>query len=185
MAGPKILTVDDSRTIREKVIARLTALDATLAATHTPLLALLDAPIDDDEWQTLDPSLRRRRALDALKRLLIRESRERPLLLVFEDLHWIDPETQAFLNSFIDALVGLSALLVVSYRPQYRHQWEGKAHYRHLHIDPLPSITAEALLRSLLGRDPSLQTLIPRLIERTGGSTPCRWTTSAYSRPPR
>jgi class 3 adenylate cyclase/tetratricopeptide (TPR) repeat protein len=161
---------DDTQTVPEKVMAKLTALDQALSPTHIPLLALLDVPVDDLEWQTLDPSVRRRRTLEAVQRLLIRESHRQPLLLVFEDLHWLDPETQAFLNSFIEVLPDLRVLLVVSYRPQYRHQWANAPCYRHLRIGPLPSSTAEALLRSLLGHDPSLQTLIPLLIERTDGN---------------
>ncbi len=69
-----------------------------------PLLALLDVPVDDAAWQALDPPQRRQRTLDALKRLLLRESQEQPLLLVFEDLHWIDAETQALLDSLVESL---------------------------------------------------------------------------------
>ena len=72
--------------------------------TLPALLALLDVPVDDAAWQALDPPQRRQRTLDAVKRLLLRESQEQPLLLVFEDLHWIDAETQALLDSLVESL---------------------------------------------------------------------------------
>ena len=68
------------------------------------LLALLDVPTDDPQWPTLDPPQRRRRTLDAVKRLLLRESQAQPLLVVFEDLHWIDSETQALLDALVESL---------------------------------------------------------------------------------
>jgi predicted ATPase len=88
-----------------------------------PLLSLLDMPVEDVGWQTLDPPQRRQRTLDAVKRLLLREAQVRPLLLVFEDLHWIDSETQALLDSLVESLGSARLLLLVNYRPEYRHGW--------------------------------------------------------------
>jgi predicted ATPase len=88
---------DDPRTIRAKVTGQLLTLDDALQDVIAPLLALLDALPDDSSSLTLDPLQRRQRTLTALKRLLLRESQVQPLLLVFEDLHWIDNETQALL----------------------------------------------------------------------------------------
>ena len=72
-------------------------------------------------WQALDPPQRRQRTLDALKRLLLRESQVQPLLVVFEDLHWIDAETQALLDSLVESLPTARLLLLVNYRPEYQH----------------------------------------------------------------
>ncbi len=71
----------------------------------------------------LDPPRRRAATLDAVRRLVLRESQERPLLLVFEDLHWIDAETQALLDSLVEALPTSRFLLLVNYRPEYSHAW--------------------------------------------------------------
>jgi predicted ATPase len=79
---------------------------------------LLDVPVEDPAWQALDPPQRRQRTMDALKRLLLRESQVQPLLLVSEDLHWIDAETQAALDSLIDSLPTTPLLLLVNYRPE-------------------------------------------------------------------
>src|SRR5262249_52853806 len=120
--------------------------------------------------RALDPPQRRRRPLDACKRVLLRESQEHPLLLVFEDLHWIDSETQTLLESLVESLPTVRLLLLVNYRPEHRHGWGSKTYYTQLLLDPLPPGSAETLLQGLLGNDPSLAALQRLLIERTAGS---------------
>jgi tetratricopeptide (TPR) repeat protein len=105
-----------------------------------------------------------------VKRLLVRESHVQPLLLVFEDLHWIDAESQALLDSLVEILAGTRVLLLVNYRPEYEHRWGGKSYYTQLRITPLKSESADQLLSSLLGSDASLQPLKQLLIERTEGN---------------
>jgi class 3 adenylate cyclase/tetratricopeptide (TPR) repeat protein len=161
---------DDGRRIREKLTGRLLTLDPTLGPTLPAFLALLEVPVEDASWQTLDPAQRRQRTLDALKRLLLRESQVQPLQLVFENLHWIDAETQAFLDGLVESLPTARLLLLVNYRPEYQHGWGQKTYYTQLRLDPLPPASAEALLHSLLGDDPGLEPLKQRLIERTQGN---------------
>ena len=163
----KIQDRDDLREIRERVTGKLLTLDRTLELTLPALLALLDVPVDDGPWQALDPAQRRQRMLDALRRLLLREAREQPLMLIFEDLHWIDGETQTFLDSLVESLPTARLLLLVNYRPEYQHAWGGKTYYRQLRIDPLPPESADELLASLLGPDPALAPLKRLLIDRT------------------
>jgi class 3 adenylate cyclase/tetratricopeptide (TPR) repeat protein len=161
---------DDTRTIRAKVTGQVLTLDPTLQDTLPALLSLLDALPEDSPFLTLDPPQRRQRTLDALKRLLLRESQEQPLLLVFEDLHWIDSETQALLNSLVESLPTARLLLLVNYRPEYQHGWGSKTYYTQLRLDPLPPMSADAFLHALLGNDASLQPLTPLLIARTAGN---------------
>src|SRR4051812_18457726 len=134
------------------------------------LLALLDVRVEDSVWQALDPPQRRQRTLDALKRLLLRESQEQPLLLVFEDLHWIDAETQALLDGLVESLPTTRLLLLVNYRPEYEHTWHRKTYYQQLRLDPLPVGSAAELLATLLGDDAEIQPLKRLLIERTEGN---------------
>ena len=136
----------------------------------TPLLALLDVPVDDAAWAALDPPRRRQRTLDAVKRLLLRESQVQPLLVLFEDLHWIDSESQAVLDGLIESLPSARILLLVTYRPEYQHAWGSKTYYTELRIDPLPPESADALLTALLGQDGTLEPLKRALIERTAGN---------------
>src|SRR5262245_14303179 len=100
----KIGDRDDHREMRAKMLGRVLGLDRALEPLLPPLFALLDVPVEDAAWQTLDPPERRQRTLDAVKRLLLRESQGQPLLVVFEDLHWVDGETQALLDSLVESL---------------------------------------------------------------------------------
>ena len=152
----KIGDRDDHREMRAKVLGRVLGLDRALEPLLAPLLALLDVPVEDPAWQNLDPPQRRQRTLDAVKRLLLRESQVQPLLVVFEDLHWIDGETQALLDSLVESLGSARLLLLVNYRPEYEHRWGSKTAYSQLRLDSLPAESAAELLAALLGPDPGL-----------------------------
>ncbi len=161
---------DDARKIREKVTGKIVSLDRALEPGLPAFLALLDVAVGDPQWEALDPPQRRQRTLEALKRLLLRESQVQPLGLALEDLHWIDSETQALLDSLVDSLPMARLLLLVNYRPEYQHGWGGRSYYTQLRIDPLPPESADALLQGLLGPDPSLEPLKQLLIARTQGN---------------
>jgi class 3 adenylate cyclase/tetratricopeptide (TPR) repeat protein len=162
----KIQDRDDLRDIREKVTGKLLTLDEALKPTLPALLALLDVPVDDAAWRTLEPGQRRQLTLDAVKRLLLREAREQPLLLIFEDLHWIDSETQALLDGLVESLGSARVLLLVNYRPEYQHAWGSKTAYSQLRLDALPIESAGELLDALLGDDPGLAPLKQLLVKR-------------------
>jgi tetratricopeptide (TPR) repeat protein len=161
---------DDVRRIRERITNKLFSLDGALEYAVSPLLALLDVPIDDGEWVHLDPPQRRRHTLDAVTRLLIQESTVQPLVLVFEDLQWIDGETQVALDGLVESLPMARILLLINYRPEYQHAWCGRAYYSELRVDVLPAASAKELLAVQLGPDPSLATLQELLITRTEGN---------------
>src|SRR5436309_431681 len=129
---------DDPRKIREKVTGKVLTLAPALAPVVPAFLALLDVPVDEAAWHALDPPQRRQQTLDAVKRMLLRDSVVPPLVVVFEDLHWIDGETQTLLDSLVDSLPAARLVLLVNYRPDYQHTWSGKTYYRQLRIDPLP-----------------------------------------------
>jgi tetratricopeptide (TPR) repeat protein len=161
---------DEARKIQEKVTGKLLSLDRALEPSLPAFLWLLDVPIEDPQWDKLEPPQRRQRTLDGVKRLLLRESQVQPVLVLFEDLHWIDAESQAFLDSLVESLPAARLLLLVNYRPEYQHGWSGKTYYRQLRIDALPPESADELLAGLLGNDPGLQPLKRLLIERTEGN---------------
>jgi class 3 adenylate cyclase/tetratricopeptide (TPR) repeat protein len=162
----KVRDRDDFREIREKVTGKLLTLDRSLEPTLPALLALFDVPVDDAAWGALDPGQRRQRTLDAVKRLLLREAREQALLLIFEDLHWIDGETQALLDSLVESLGSARLLLLVNYRPEYEHAWGSKTAYSQMRLDALPAESAGELLEALLGDDPGLAPLKQLLVKR-------------------
>jgi predicted ATPase len=147
---------NEAWTWREKVTGKLLTLDRTLEPMLPTILTLLGVSVEDPQWQALHPPQRRQRTLEAVKCLLPRESQVQPLLLVFEDLHWIDPEAQAVLDSLVESLPTAHILLLINYRPEYQHAWGYKTCYTQVRLDPLPAASGDALLQALLGNDPSL-----------------------------
>jgi class 3 adenylate cyclase len=161
---------DDERKRRERILGKVLGLDRTLEDT-LPYLYSLEAIADTgDSLAQMDPQIRRRRTLEAIKRILLRESINQPLMIIFEDLHWIDSETQALLNLLVDAIANARILLLVNYRPEYRHEWGGRTHYTQLRLDPLGRESAEEMLSAMLGNDNDLGPLKRQIIERTHNS---------------
>src|SRR5215472_3057501 len=145
---------DDSRRKREKVIGKVLGQDRAFDDMMPYLLGLLGLTEGNDLLARMDAQVRQRRTHEALKRILLRESLNQPLIVVFEDLHWIDGDTQAFLNLLADAIGTAKLLLLVSYRPEYSHQWHSKTYYTQLRLDPLGRESADQMLDALLGVRP-------------------------------
>ena len=148
---------EGSERIQDRVMTHILELDKVLKEALPPILSLLGALPDEvhpspawaqfkevveatERYLAMDPQQRRRYTFEALKRVLIRESQRQPLLIVFEDLHWIDSETQAFLDSLIESLPMARILLLVDYRPEYSHRWGDKTY---LHATSRGSVAAE------------------------------------------
>jgi class 3 adenylate cyclase/tetratricopeptide (TPR) repeat protein len=161
---------DDAGKIVEKLRGKVLVLDPALESLLPAFLALLDVPAEDAEWLALDPPQRRRRTIDAFTTLVLRESEIHPVLLIVEDLHWTDTETQALLDTLVESLPAARLLLLVSYRPEHQHRWANKTYYTQLRVDPLPREGAEELLASLLGDDRGLEPFRTLLIDRTEGN---------------
>ena len=181
---------DEIEAIQTKVLSGILRLDESLCDTVPPILTLLNAmpQLERDgafdqridqradvgaalaKFKNVDPQERRAETFHALDRLFKRESREHPLLVVFEDLHWIDSETQAFLDILVESLPQTPIFLLVSYRPGYTHTWGTKNYYTRLRIDPLPAAGATELLESLLGNHEEMAPLKDLLIKRTEGN---------------
>jgi class 3 adenylate cyclase/tetratricopeptide (TPR) repeat protein/ribosomal protein L40E len=166
----EITSDDDERKRREKIGGKVLMLDRMLEDTLPYLFSLLGVAEGIDALGEMDAHIRRRRTLDAIKRLLLRESLNPPLIVVFEDLHWVDSETQAFLNLLVESIGTARVLLMVNYRPEYRHEWGAKSYYAQLRLDPLGRESAESLLDALLGADAELAPLKRLIIERTEGN---------------
>jgi len=162
---------DGLRDVRKKAAEKLLAVDEALKPILPAICAMLDAPLDDDSrWKSLDSRKRRAESLEAVKRLLLRESQAQPVLMVAEDLHWMDSETQALLDTLVESLPAARVMLLVTYRPEYRHDWGGKTYYVQLPLGPLPLESAARLLDDLLGGHPSVEHLKTSLVERTEGN---------------
>jgi predicted ATPase len=161
---------NDAAVRRAKVSAALTALDPALADTLPYLFGLLGIVEGPDPIAQMDPQIKRQRTLDAIKRIVLSESLRQPVVVIFEDLHWIDAQTQALLDVLADGLSGASILLLVNYRPEYRHEWTNKSYYTQLRLDPLGGAEGAAMLTALLGESVELNPLKRLITERTAGN---------------
>ena len=124
-----IETSDEVQQRHAKITNTFLRLDHALAPSLSAICALLDVPVDESRWQALEPRQRRQYTLDAWKHLLLWESQVQPLLVIVEDLQWIDTETQACLDTLVESLPAARLLLLVNYRPEYQHTWGSKTAY--------------------------------------------------------
>ena len=161
---------NDERIRKEKVTGRVLTLDRSLEDILPYLFSLLGIEDEQSSLQQMDAQIRRRRTIEALKKLFLRESLNQPLILIFEDLHWIDSETQGFLDTLSESVASAQVLLLVNYRPEYKHEWGQKTYYTQLRLTPLGEDEAEELLAFLLGNDESLKALKQLILERTEGT---------------
>jgi class 3 adenylate cyclase/tetratricopeptide (TPR) repeat protein len=162
---------DTEQQIRERVTTKLLALGDEKLLAQLPLFAgALRIGVSDEAWTNLTPSERQSLLFDAIKRLLLREAQNGPLCLVFEDLHWIDTETQTFLEMLLENLPAARILLLVNYRAQYQTSWTEKNYILQMRIDPLSAATADELLDGLLGSTAELVPIKKRLREATQGN---------------
>lgn len=161
---------DEARAAREKVTSKVLRLDRALEPHLPGILSLLEIPGADEAWSRLDPPERRRRTLDAVTLLLLRESQVQPLVMVFEDLHWVDAETEALLDRLVVSLPSARMLLLANYRPEYRHRSSHETCPWLLRLNPLQADSARGMLSSLIGVDARLDEIKRSLVERTGGN---------------
>jgi class 3 adenylate cyclase/tetratricopeptide (TPR) repeat protein len=155
---------------REKVAARIAEIDPVLQGDLSYLCALLEIEEEKEKLAFMDPQLRRTRTLEALTRLLLSESRLRPLILIVEDLHWLDDQSQALLDRLASAIEGERILLLVNYRPEYQLRWTDQPYCLRLRLEPLGPGTASEMLSEMLGASEELAPLKRRIIETTGGT---------------
>lgn len=151
----QIVAGDDAIVRRAKVVRKLDGNDGDMDDLSA-YLSLIDEHVEDPGWLALEPVWRRERIFAALKRLLLGEALSHPILLVLEDLHWIDSDTQAFLDALVDSVALARVLIVITYRPNYEHKWGGKSFYTQIRLEELDPKRSSELLNHLIGNDPSL-----------------------------
>jgi tetratricopeptide (TPR) repeat protein len=161
---------DDKPARRAKLETRLSTLDAALTDTFLYIFTLLGIQDTPDPIAQMDPQVKRIRTLEAFKRIVLCESVKQPAVLIFEDLHWIDGETQALLDLLAEGIANARVLLLVNYRPEYRHDWGNKSYYTQLRLDPLRLESTAELLGALLGEATELKALKGLIAERTEGN---------------
>ncbi|MBV8056480.1 MAG: AAA family ATPase [Deltaproteobacteria bacterium] len=154
----------------EKIRTRLAALGSGFNHSLPYLLALFGIQEADDPLAQMDSQVKRRRTLEVIKQILLYESVNHPIVAIFEDLHWIDSETQELLDVLADSIAASRILLVVTYRPEYRHEWKRKPYYSRIRLEALNVDSSEEMLSVLLGDAAELAAVKRFVAERTGGN---------------
>ncbi len=165
-----IIPDDDARRRREKIAGKILILDRALEDTLPYFFTLLEVVESDDQVARMDAEIRRRRTLDAIKRLILRESLSQPLIVVFEDLHWLDEGSRALLNLLTDSIGTARVLMLVNYRPEFTHTWGNKTYYTQLRLDPFGAESGEEMLKALLDDGRELAPLKRVIMEKTEGN---------------
>ena len=166
----RINPYDTTQAIREKASDKILALDPSLHDAVPPILDVLDSLDSNHPFRSLDPDEHRRKTYQAVIRLLLTESRRRPLIAAFEDLHWYDTLTLGLLNELVVSAQNARLLIIVTYRPEYGDHWRSRPNYNQLRVYPLMSRNLAEFLDVLLGRDSSLLELKSFLAERANGN---------------
>jgi len=161
---------DNEQKRRGKVSDKIENLDPQLKDIQPYLLNLLNLNDEDDPLLQMDELTLQSQTWESLKRLLVRESVNQTLTLIFEDLHWIDDQTQEFLNLLADSIGTAKILLIVNYRPEYIHRWNSKSYFTQIRLDPLGDATAEEMLTAMLGDNEQLSDLKRLIFEKSSGT---------------
>jgi class 3 adenylate cyclase/tetratricopeptide (TPR) repeat protein len=163
-------TDDTQAKIDARLVTAITALGERLAGVVTPVRSLLDLPVQEVGWEALDPALRRQKTHDAVRSLLLQVAASTPFILIVEDMHWADFESQSLLDTVVDGLDTADLLIIVTYRPEYENRWARHSYYSLVQLGPLENIASDALLKTLLGDSADLHSLRNRMIEQTDGT---------------
>ena len=161
---------DDARAAREKIAGRLLLLDESFRETLPVVFDFLGVPDPDNPPPAqMNPEARQRALFGVVRRLVEARAGEGVGVLLVEDLHWLDPGSEAFLENLVESLPGSRTLLVANFRPEYRSGWTQRSYYQQLPLLPLSPDAITALVEDLIGGDPSLDGVAELLAERTGG----------------
>jgi class 3 adenylate cyclase/tetratricopeptide (TPR) repeat protein len=149
----KYFAIEDEsdQTIRELVTSGTEDLGIDTSETAPYLYVLLSGQADDETLRGLAPEVRRKQTFEVLRALLLAISHQRPLVLVVEDLHWLDQPSEAFLRFLGDSLGAARLMLLVTYRPGYHHSWGEKSYYSQITLHPLSEAESGTLIASMLG----------------------------------
>jgi len=164
------LTAGQSRSsVAEGMQTALSSLGNDLDALVAPLSAVLDLPVEDFFWRELSSEEKHDRILDAAVALLQRLAEQKKVVLLIEDLHWIDTRSKGFLDRLLDGIAAIPIFVLVNFRPEFAHDWAGRSGFQQINLEPLEDEDAAELAQVLLGMDESVSELKRHLIERTRG----------------
>ena len=161
---------DSPDTARQKIAGGLLLLDDRFKDSLPLVFDFLAVPDAGRDALPRDPEARLQRLLDAGVALLQGRAKRQPVVLVVEDLHWLDAASDAFLRRLVPALADTPVLALLNFRPEYADEWLRGLDGRRIALQPLADPAVDELLDELLGRDPSLGDLATRLRGRAAGN---------------
>ncbi len=156
--------------IRKKMEEKILDLDEKLKGVIPPFQSLLSLKVDDEAFSRLEPKEKREKTFEALRDLMIRVSRQNPLVLVVEDLHWIDKTSEEFLGYLIGWLATAPILLLLLYRPEYTHPWGSKSYYTKIGLDQLGTESSSELVKAILEEGEVAPELRQLILNRAAGN---------------
>ena len=156
--------------IKKKLEDKILRLDERLKNTLSPFQELLSVKVDNEAYLQLEPTVKKLRKFEAIRDLLIRESESQPLVVVVDDLHWMDKTSEDFIKYLIDSLPHSRILLLLLYRPEYTHQWGSKSYYTKIGLDQLSKTSGAELVQAILENGEAVPELRDLVLSKAGGN---------------
>ncbi len=156
--------------IKKKLEDKILRLDERLKNTLSPFQELLSVKVDNEAYLQLEPTVKKLRKFEAIRDLLIRESESQPLVVVADDLHWMDKTSEDFIKYLIDSLPHSRILLLLLYRPEYTHQWGSKSYYTKIGLDQLSTTSGAELVQAILENGEAVPELRDLVLSKAGGN---------------
>jgi len=161
---------DQDFAIKKKMEEKITQLDKRLQSRLAPFQELLSVKMDNEAYLQLEPAVKKLRKFEAITDLLIRASEIKPLVIIIEDLHWMDKTSGEYIQYLIDSLHGTRIMLILLYRPEYTHQWGSKSYYTKIGIDQLGTVSSSKLVKAILEDGEAVPELRQLVLSKAGGN---------------
>jgi len=161
---------DQKLVIKKNMKEKVHLLDEKLQSVLPPIHELLSLEVEDGAYQKLEPMQKREKTFEAIRDLLIRQSQKRSIILIVEDLHWIDKTSEAFLCYLIEWLANSRILLILPYRPEYTHKWGRKSNYNRIGLDQLTPKSSTDLIQAILREGDPVPKLRELILHRAAGN---------------
>ena len=155
--------------VREKVKEGLKVLGVDEGATMPYLLELLSVKDSGIDQFPMSPEARKDRIMEAAKRICLKGSEIRPLVIAIEDLHWIDRSSEEFLKNLLDSIAGVRVFLIFTYRPEFVHTWGGRSYHSQINLNRLSNRESLEMVTSILDSDKIDSDLEELILEKTEG----------------
>ena len=161
---------DSDLSAREKIAGALLLLDPSFAEILPAMFEFMGVPDPARPAPRIDPEAAQRRMLEHFRRILRADNRDRTVVTLIEDLHWLDDASDRFVAELVEIAPATRALLLLNFRPEYAAEWTQRSGVQHIALQPLGPEAVREMLAAAIGNDPSVRGLPERIHARTGGN---------------